>query len=176
MNPQVLVGAEVSGNMGVNIVHKSTFEEAYSEVSFNMGTISAKFGAGASATASGSGFGLSVGLGIGGHFETGNNSNLIQSISITKEERKNLHTGSDWIVGSKEAMYNKAGEITGYSAKLLESVNNGEYKRETGLTVYSDVQKTKSTKGGKTNTEYSAKGNWKTEKYKQAEADIKKKK
>ena len=169
MNPQVFAGAEASGNAGVMVVHKSTFEKAFDQVSLSIGTVSAKAGLGGSVTINPSGFGVSVGYGIGGHFESGNNSTLIQSISIATEERKNVTTGSVWIVGPKEAIYNKAGEITGYSAKLLESSNNGEYKRETGLTVYSDVQKTNTTEGGKGKTEYSAKGNWKTEKYKSAE-------
>ncbi|MBC7775244.1 MAG: hypothetical protein H7246_07385 [Phycisphaerae bacterium] len=166
-NPQVLVGAQASVDAGISIVDEPTFTKAFNQVSYSMSTVSAKWGIGGSGSVNNKGWGATVGFGIGGLFETGNNTNIIQSISIAKADRGQIVPGSIWIVGDAMPIKNeKTGEITGYQASLYQMLPSNTLL-PTGLTVYSGVDKKEKSdaKTGKKETTYSSNGIWKTDNY-----------
>jgi RHS repeat-associated protein len=168
-NPQFLLGGEVSAlNFGVDIVGKPTFEKAYQTVAFSLSTVDVKWGIGGSASiGENNSFGLSIGLGIGGHFETGNNSTIVQSISISNQERKNTTFGSIWLLGPQTSERDENGNITGYSSKLFEVTLSGNPKVNfTGINVYSEATTMKDENGNEMKT---TTGSWKSKEYENEE-------
>ncbi len=175
-NPQIIFGAEVSVNIGVQVVHKPTFEGA-----FNVGaisgplTVSGKLGLGGGFTISSKTLGLSAGLGIGGSITTGNQSKLIQSISVTYDEVKKIGTMVENVksfrVTGVQPVTDESGNILKYEGSLevyneggkMGNQESGWYK--TDINVSSDVT-TNTNQDGKTESKPS--DNWKTSDYSEA--------
>lgn len=83
-NPKVIIGAEASVDAGVQVAYDNpTFSKAMKTFGLSMSTVSGKFGVGGSVQIGKNTFGIRVGLGIGGTFKSGDQSTILQSISIT---------------------------------------------------------------------------------------------
>ena len=165
-NPRVNIGGEAGVDAGFQVAYDNpTFSKAMKTFGLSMSTVSAKLGVGGSVQIGANTFGIRVGFGIGGTFKSGDQSTILQSISITNKESDKIASGSDWSVGSQIAKV-VDGKVVGYSGDVY---SNG---KSTGISVFTGANEIqKKNDDGSTTTTYEAKGDWKSESYSTAEKE-----
>jgi RHS repeat-associated protein len=165
-NPRVNIGGEAGVDAGFQVAYDNpTFSKAMKTFGLSMSTVSAKLGVGGSVQIGANTFGIRVGFGIGGTFKSGDQSTILQSISITNKESDKIASGSDWSVGNQIAKV-VDGKVVGYSGDVY---SNG---KSTGISVFTGANEIqKKNDDGSTTTTYEAKGDWKSESYSTAEKE-----
>ena len=160
INPRLNIGAEAGADAGFQVAYDSpTFSKAMKTFGLSMSTVSAKLGLGGSVQIGKNTFGIRVGYGIGGTIKSGDQSTILESISITNKESDKIAIGLDWSVGN-QVPKKVNGEVVGYSGIVYA---NG---KSTGISVFTGANKGKTKNDdGTTTTSYEAKGDWKSESY-----------
>ncbi len=176
-NPQIIFGAEMSGSIGLQVVHKPTFGEAFNEggVSSPVTSVSAKLGGGIGMSASRHSIGVSAGLGLGAVITYGNQTNLKESFSVTYGEKERIGTMVENVksfrVTGVEPVQDKSGNVIKYDGNL-EAYNEGGKRGsqesgwyKTDIKVSSDVTLNINQDG---KTESTPTNNWKSSDYSEA--------
>ncbi|HNS11701.1 MAG TPA: RHS repeat-associated core domain-containing protein [Bacteroidia bacterium] len=159
-DPRMILGGEASLDVGLQFAYDNpTFSKAMKTFGLSMSSVSLKWGIGGSIQIGSNTFGLRAGVGIGGTFKTGNQSTILQSISITKKESEKIASGLDWSIGNivQDKVNGKTVSYTG------EVYADGQ---ATGIIVSTGANEIQTKNNdGTSDTTYEPKGDWKSESY-----------
>ena len=150
-DPKLLLGADLGAEVGFEVVHRPTFEKAVNssgasipvdEVNFKL-----KAGIGVGVTLGSDKFGFSGGLGAGFAIKTGDQDQVLSSISLTYKESDRFGTGNlDFNLSPFES------KLVDIDGKTMFQNEVGYMKNNkfigSGINVYSEAKEV--TQNGKT--------------------------
>lgn len=144
-NLKTISGAEISAVLGFEIIDEPTFLRAEQAKGTSIPTDAGlKYGAGVGLTLSDQIFGMDAGFGLGASIKTGDQDDIIRSISITTDEDEQIAFGENWFGGISniKAEKDKQGNVVGFSATLELRDSDSSYKQRsyTNIPLYSGVK------------------------------------
>ncbi|WP_162633129.1 hypothetical protein [Echinicola strongylocentroti] len=102
-NPKVISGAEAELSLGFEIIRDPPFLKAEEALGVSFPTdVGFSFGLGAGITFSEKVFGISGALGIGATIKTGDQDDLVRSISLSYDESGKIAFGENWFSGLRK--------------------------------------------------------------------------